>query len=135
MMGIILTTSPNISTLAILRQNCPLRRSIVKFRLLVILLILIFVKTSFAAEGYGVKEEWRTCSVNEDCMAALRGCWVWEPINSNNLKAFIARNPPACLGSIDPGLQPVTVCVNKVCQATDQTTHIKWDEWLRKHSN
>jgi hypothetical protein len=88
--------------------------------------------SSQASMPYGVEEEWRACLTDSDCMAALRGCWVWEPINRKYIKEFMERNPPACLKSSDPGLQPVTACIDKVCKATDKTTNVKWDEWLQK---
>jgi len=54
-------------------------------------------------------------------VAALRGCWVWEPINKKFLSGFMERNPPACANSIPAGLQPVVACVNKVCASTDKS--------------
>jgi hypothetical protein len=82
---------------------------------------------------YGIKEEWRMCSADSDCIAAVRGCWVWEPINKKYIKDFLRRGDfEPCLSSIDPGLQPVTVCMDKVCKATDKTTNVKFYEWLRE---
>ena len=105
-----------------------------KYILLIFLLFLILTKISLAAPmPYGVEEKWRTCLVDSDCMAAVRGCWVWEPINKNYIKEFMERNPPACLKSNDPGLQPVTACIDNKCQRTDKTTNVQWDEWLRKN--
>ena len=114
-----------------------------KYGLLMIVLFLMLTKVGLGEvnsvnninqipKPYGVEEEWRACSVDSDCMAALRGCWAWEPINKKYIKEFLERNPPACLNSSDPGLQPVTACIDKVCTATDKTTNVKWDEWLRK---
>ena len=114
-----------------------------KYGLLMIVLFLMLTKVGLAEvnsvnninqipKPYGVEEEWRTCSVDSDCMAALRGCWVWEPINKKYIKEFMGRNPPACAKSSDPGLQPVTACIDKVCKATDKSTNVKWDEWLRR---
>ncbi len=112
-----------------------------KYGLLIIILFFMFTKigsgdvASVNNKPYGVEEEWKACLVDSDCMAALRGCWVWEPINKKYIKDFMKRNPPACRRSSDPGLQPVTACIDKVCKATDKTTNVKWDEWLRIHIN
>jgi hypothetical protein len=84
---------------------------------------------------YGVDNEWRTCSTDQDCVAALRGCWAWEPINKKYLPQFMGRNPPACLQSTPPGSQPVVACVNKVCVATDQSTGVTWTDWLRSQND
>ena len=113
-----------------------------KYGLLMIVLFLMLTKVGLGEVSSinnnvnqtlgGVDEEWRTCSVDSDCIAAVRGCWVWEPINKKYIKEFLERNPPLCQQSSDPGLQPVTACIDKVCTATDKTTNVKWDEWLRK---
>ena len=56
-----------------------------------------------------------------------------EKHHKKYIKEFVARNPQACLQSVDPGLQPVTVCIDKICKSTNKTTNVKWYEWLRKN--
>lgn len=114
-----------------------------KYGLLVIALILMFSTVSSGQDSfvnnnlmhtpkpYGVETEWRTCSLSSDCIAALRGCWTWEPINKKYLPEFIERNPPICKKATDPGLQPVTACEETFCKATDQKTGVVWSDWLK----
>ena len=105
------------------------------FLLLIFLLLLSDICLAQERMPYGVNEEWRICSADSDCTAALRGCWVWEPINKKYIKKFMKRNIAACSKSFDPGFQPVTACIDKVCQATDKTTNVLMTEWLRKNWN
>jgi len=114
-----------------------------KYGLMVIFLFLILTRISMGDEisvnknlnqiqmSDAVLNKWRACTVDNDCIAAVRGCWAWEPINKKYIKDFLACSNYSCRRSLDPGPQPVTVCTDKVCKATKQTTNVRMDEWLQ----
>jgi hypothetical protein len=77
----------------------------------------------------GILPKWKSCAANSDCTAVVADCVSWEPINKKYVHK-ISKNLYSCAPSIDPGFQPVAVCANKVCKATDKTTLVSWKEWL-----
>ena len=78
----------------------------------------------------GIPAKDQTCATDSDCTAGVVDCVSWEPYNKKYLhELFKGSNP--CPSSIDPGFQPVTVCVAKICKATEKTSDVSWDDWLR----
>jgi len=79
----------------------------------------------------GILPKWKVCAADSDCTAVVADCVLWEPINKKYTHKIL-RNLNSCSASIDPGFQPVTVCVDRVCQATAKSTLVSWQEWLGK---
>jgi hypothetical protein len=79
----------------------------------------------------GIPPKWKACLIDSDCTAAVADCASWDALNKKYLNR-LSKNLKSCSESIDPGFQPVTVCVQKFCQATDKTTLVSWDEWLER---
>lgn len=77
----------------------------------------------------GIPSKWEVCAKDSDCTAVVVDCMTWDPLNKKYLKE-LAKNLNSCSGSIDPGFQPETVCVNKTCKTTEKTTNVSWEEWL-----
>jgi hypothetical protein len=75
--------------------------------------------------------KWKTCTIDSDCTAVVADCVSWDSLNKKYLKK-VSKDLNACSGSIDPGFQPVTVCVDKECKTTEKTTDVSWEEWLSK---
>jgi hypothetical protein len=101
---------------------------------LICIIFIIFSQSAFAgkdSDWQGIPPKWRVCSIDSDCEAGVESCLYWEPINKEYIKA-LSKSLDGCTASIDPGFQPVTVCVNKTCQATDKTTDVSWEDWLDK---
>lgn len=78
-----------------------------------------------------VPRAWKTCSADSDCTAAVADCVSWEPLNKKYLDK-ISENLKSCTPSVDPGFQPKTVCVHRVCKTTQEITGVSWAEWLSK---
>jgi hypothetical protein len=84
--------------------------------------------TKRSLQGIPAKDQ--TCATDSDCTAGVVDCVSWEPFNKKYSHELFKKSNP-CPDSIDPGFQPVTVCAAKVCKATDKTTDVSWDDWLR----
>jgi len=82
----------------------------------------------------GIPSQWKACASDGDCAAGSVDCTSWDALNKKYLRKLSA-NLAACSSSIDPGFKPVTACVNKMCQATDKSTDISWEEWLIQMRN
>ncbi len=83
------------------------------------------------SDWQGIPAGWRVCAVDSDCTAGVENCLYWKAINKKYAKD-LSKTLDDCLASIDPGFQPVTVCVNKVCQTTGRTTNVSWEDWLKE---
>jgi hypothetical protein len=83
--------------------------------------------TKRSLQGIPAKDQ--TCAIDSDCTAGVVDCVSWEPFNKKYLHELFKKST-SCPASIDPGFQPVTVCVAKVCKATEKTTDASWDDWL-----
>ena len=81
---------------------------------MVLFFALCFSKDVFSKDQ--VKEEWKSCEVDDDCTAGVLGCYYWQPVNKKYVKDLIKTYFTGCLQSINPGMQPVTACVEKKCR-------------------
>lgn len=79
----------------------------------------------------GIPSKWQACTMDSDCTAAVADCVSWEPLNKKYLDK-ISKNLHSCSASIDPGFQPETLCVAKMCKTTEKTTDVSWEDWLRE---
>lgn len=77
----------------------------------------------------GISTKWQVCATDSDCTAVVADCASWEALNKEYFNK-IAKNLNFCSASIDPGFQPVTRCVLKVCKTTEKNTNVSWEEWL-----
>lgn len=75
--------------------------------------------------------KWKMCAEDSDCTAAVVDCVTWDSLNKKYLKK-LSKELNSCSESIDPGFQPVTVCIDKACKTTEKTTDVSWEEWLSK---
>ena len=79
----------------------------------------------------GIPFKWKACAVDSDCTAGVVDCVSWVPLNKKYLHK-LSKNLRSCSASVDPGFQPEAVCVAKVCQTTEKSTNVSWEEWLSK---
>jgi hypothetical protein len=80
-----------------------------------------------------ISAKWRICAIDNDCTSAAADCVSWESLNKKYLNK-ISKNLNSCSESIDPGFQPESICVDKVCKTTEKTTNVSWEEWLSEMS-
>lgn len=77
-----------------------------------------------------VAAKWRACTADSDCTAAAPDCITWQAVSKKDLPK-LAEYLKTCTPAIDPGFQPQTVCVKSICQTTEKTTNISWEESIR----
>jgi hypothetical protein len=96
-------------------------------RLLLILPLLFrFIPTN--AESRPVDKIYKLpamaeCEADEDCTAAMMGCWRWVPINKRFVdmespdpeRQYVKGSNISCAASVPPGPQPKVACRNKTC--------------------